>query len=234
MKFCALLVGSAAAGSIEVITSDLYGNTRKSIDNVKAKWSHGISFLGRDATLTGKYDRSAKKDFLNEVSLAGKAGSLNYDVVHNFGSESCGLTVDTKTADGTKVEAKLDAGGLHLPSMSKVTMTRAASVRNTDCELKLAHDFKASESKLKLSTALGSGLKAIATVSSKGNENSLAYDFEYDTDLTEGRTVSAKVNPQSGSGSIEYEDSATIDGTINAKLPLGGKPQVTVKRAWSF
>lgn len=67
-----------------------------------------------------------------------------------------------------------------------------------DCDLEVSHDLTSSESKLKLSTVLGSGLTAIGSLTSKGSASKLAYEVEYDTTLGEGRTLSATVSPADG------------------------------------
>ena len=49
-----------------------------------------------------------------------------------------------------------------------------------------------------------------------------------------GRDLKASLNPKSGTGDIEYVDSKTIDATITAAMDLGGKPKLTLSRAWNF
>ena len=92
-----------------------------------------------------------------------------------------------------------------------------------------------------MSTVVGSGLRAVGLLSSKkgdgkagGLQSSMSYELEYDTELTKGRTLSAKVSPADGTGEVEFIDSATLDATITAAFPLGGKPSVTVTRAFGF
>jgi len=121
-----------------------------------------------------------------------------------------------------------------MPKISKVSASRAATLRGTDCNLQISHEVDSSESKLKLSTLLGSGVKAVGTLATKGGSHDTSYEIEYDTTLTEGRTLSANVNPKDGSGEIEFVDTATLDGELTATIPLGGEPKLTLKRAFKF
>jgi hypothetical protein len=230
----ATLLGVAAAGTVELSTGDLTGRN-PSLDNIKGSWSQALKFLGRDATLSAEYDRNANKDFVNEATLSGSLDRLKYALTTSFDGDA-ELTLETSTDDGTVLEAetvlKGFAGG---PRLTKVTASRSATVQGQDCDLEISHDISASESKLKLSTVLGSGITAIGSLSSKGGDSSLSYELEYDTELTKGRTLSASVSPADGTGEIEYEDSATLgDGTLTATFPLGGAPSITAKREFSF
>lgn len=224
-------VGSAAAGSIEFVSSDI-ASSRRALDNIKAEWSQGLKFLGRAATVSGKYDRSERKDFLKEVSLSGKSGAIDYEMTTNFDDHN-GVSLSTKTQDGTTVQAEGNWNGLSA-RVTKVSASRATTLRGQDCDLELSHELESSESKVTLSTLLGSGVKAIGRLTSANGASKLTYDFEYDTTLSEGRSLSAKVNPQAGTGEVEYEDSKSLDGTLTANFPLGGSPKVTFKRGFTF
>jgi len=79
-----------------------------------------------------------------------------------------------------------------------------------DCDLEVSHDLTSSESKLKLSTVLGSGLTAIGSLTSKGSASKLAYEVEYDTTLGEGRTLSATVSPADGMPTHPCHTRATL------------------------
>ena len=169
----ATLLGVAAAGTVELSTGDLTGSN-PSLDNIKASWSQALKFLGRDATLSAEYDRNANKDFVNEVTLSGSLDRLKYALTTSFDGDA-ELTLETSTDDGTVLEAetvlKGFAGG---PRLTKVTASRSATVQDQDCDLEISHDIGASESKLKLSTVLGSGITAIGSLSSKGGDSSLS------------------------------------------------------------
>ena len=169
----ATLLGVAAAGTVELSTGDLTGRN-PSLDNIKGSWSQALKFLGRDATLSAEYDRNANKDFVNEATLSGSLDRLKYALTTSFDGDA-ELTLETSTDDGTVLEAetvlKGFAGG---PRLTKVTASRSATVQGQDCDLEISHDIGASESKLKLSTVLGSGITAIGSLSSKGGDSSLS------------------------------------------------------------
>jgi len=191
--------------------------------------------LGNDATVTAEYDRAARKDFVKEASLAGAIGKVKYELTNRFGRGAMGLTLETTTQDGTTVEAEGSLEDLSsVPQFTKLTASRSATLRGTDCDLEISHECANSQSKIKLSSVLGSGVKAIGAITTAGGKSDTSYEFEYDTQLTEGRKLSASVNPKDGSGEIEYVDSASIDGELTATIPLGGQPKLTLKRAFKF
>jgi len=230
---CLATLGAVAGGSIELSTNDLTKSSR-SLDNIKAKWSQSLSLLGNDATVSAEYDRGERKDFVKEASLSGAISKVKYELTTRFGGNT-GLTLETTTDDGTTVEAEGSLSTLtSMPSISKLSASRKASLRGQDCNLEISHEVASSESKLKLSTLLGSGVKAIGTLSTKGNAHETTYEFEYDTTLTSGRTLSANVNAKDGSGEIEYVDTASVDGELTATIPLGGEPRLSLKRAFKF
>jgi hypothetical protein len=230
---CLAGLGAVAGGSIELSSNDLTKSGR-SLDNIKATWSQSLNVLGNSATVSAEYDRAERKDFVNEASLAGKIAKVKYELTTRFGGAT-GLTLETTTDDGTTVEAEGSMQTMSsLPKISKVSASRAATLRGTDCNLEISHEVDSNESKLKLSTLLGSGVKAIGTLASKGGSHDTTYEIEYDTTLTEGRTLSANVNPKDGSGEIEFVDTATLDGELTATIPLGGEPKLTLKRAFNF
>lgn len=225
------LAGSAAAGSIEISSSDLSG-PGKAYDNIKGSWSQGCKVFGRSATVTAEYDRSASKNFFSEVSLAGALDKIKYELSTKF-DDVLGLNFETATDDGTTIELESEVSDLHL-KVTKVSAARSATLRGQDCDIELSHSLGPNESKLRLSSVLGSGVTAIGELTSAGGDSSVSYEVEYDTTLTAGRTLTASVKPKDGSGEIEYVDTATLDGTITANIPLGGKPTVSVKRSFEF
>jgi hypothetical protein len=235
-------VAAASAGSVELISGNL-GGANRGLDNIKGTWSQALKVLGRDATVSAEYDHNENENFLSQVSLAGTSGKVQYDLT----SKLRGVTdyaLATTTQDGTTIEVEgavegVLGNGIKDINLSKLTATKAikadtAILGKRDMDLEVSHDVQSSESKIKLSTVLGSGLKAIGQLSSTGKSSKMSYEVEYDTTLSEGRTLSATVSPADGSGEVEYVDSATIDATITATLPLGGSPKVTVKRAFGF
>jgi hypothetical protein len=243
-----------SAGSIELVSGDLT-NTR-GLDNIKGKWSQTMNVFGKESTLTGEYDRNENKNFLKTVSLSGAMDKIKYELTSKMGNQvddgfSLGefgawskrkttrvdFNFETETNDGTTVELVGDVNDMKI-GISKVTASRSATIGGLgvtqDCDIEVSHNLADSESKLKLSSALGSGIKAVGTLTSKAGARTVSYNVEYDATLTEGRTLSASVNPADGSGEVEYEDSATLDATITATVPLGGAPKVTVKRTFGF
>jgi len=231
----ASIIGAAAGGSIELVSGDIAGSG-KVLDNIKGKWSQTLNVFGKQATVTGEYDRNENQNSLKEVSLSGALDKMKYCVSSRFG-DALDYSLETTTDDGTTWEVKGDVQDLKA-RVSKVTASRSTSLsglgQSQDCDLELSHSLPDSASKLKLSTALGSNLKAVGLLSSTAGQRALSYEFEYDTQLTEGRTLSATINPGDGSGEVEFEDSASMDAVINAKLPFGGTPKVTIKRAFGF
>jgi len=231
----AVILGLAAyssAGTLEVSTNDLSGGTAKAYANIKGAWSQGVSIFGRSATLTAEYDRNERDNFLSEVTLSGALDKVKYELSTKFGSAKA-LTLGTTTDDGTALEIESEISDLHM-KVTKLSASRATTLRGQACDLELSHALGDNESKLKLSSVLGSGVSATGSLTTKGGASSVAYEVDYETDLTKGRKLTANVKPQDGSGEIEYVDSATLDGTITANVPLGGKPTVSIKRAWSF
>lgn len=220
----------ASAGSIELISSDLSGGSNRVIDNIVGKWSQTLKFLGNEATLEASYDRSANKDFLDSASLSGKNGDVSYECTTTFAGD-LELTASADTKDGTSVEVVAN----NKDGVTKLSAGRDTKMFDRDVAVEASHTVKDGSSKLKLSSVLGHGLTASGTVTmAKGGSRSEEYELEYASSLGDGREVSATVNPASGSGEIEYVDSATVDATLTASMELGGKPKVTLRRAWDF
>jgi hypothetical protein len=230
---CLAGLGAVSAGSIELSSNDLSQGGR-ALDNIKAKWSQSLNVLGNSAVVSAEYDRAERSDFVKSASLSGAIAKVKYELTTKFGGAT-DLALETTTDDGTKVEAEGSLDTLSsVPRISKLTASRAATLRGTDCDLEISHEVSSKQSKLKLSTLLGSGVKAVGTIATQGGSHDTSYELEYDTKLTEGRTLSASVNPKDGSGEIEFVDSATIDGELTATIPLGGEPKLTLKRAFKF
>jgi len=225
----AFSVATASAGSIEMASN--LGSSGLSLDSFKGKWSQAVKLFGADTRLSADFTR----DGASEVAFEGKSGALDYKATVNS-KESADFEVSTATADGTTIGAEGSISPMSSKlSLSKVSATRAVSVRDQDCDLALSHELGSSKSELKLSTSLGSGVTASGTITTQDGASSTAYEVGYDTTLTSGRTLSATLNPADGTGEVEYEDTATIsDATITATMPLGGSPKLGVKRAFSF
>jgi len=220
-------VGMALGGSVELVSSDLSGSgAGRVLDNIKGTWSQTLKFLGNDATLEAEYDRNANERFLDSATISGKLDDVNYELKTKFGGEMA-LTVSADTADGTTVEAVATKND----GITKVTATRSTKIQGRDVDVEASHAVKSGESKLKLSSVLGHGVKAIVNLGPKQDAD---YELEYESSIGEGRKLSANVNPKDGSGEIEFVDNKSIDATVTASMPLGGKPKVTVKRAWNF
>jgi hypothetical protein len=239
MKTCMIVASFAAVaygGSVELVSGDLSGGN-KALDNIKAKWSQSLKVLGNAATVTGSYDRSANENFLNEATLTGSVGKgkVDYELTTKFNS-GLDYEVSTKTDDGSSIsmEGSVDLLSASDIQVRKVSASKTTNLRGNDYDVELSHDLSEGESKIKMSTVLGAGVKAIGTLTNKGGSTSKGYEVEYDTTLNEGRTLSASINPDAGSGEIEYVDSSTLDGTLTATIPLGGSPSVTFKRSFGF
>jgi hypothetical protein len=248
----ATTAASALAGSIEVVSTDLSQGNR-GLGNIKGQWSQTLSLFGQDATVAAEYDRAEKEDGPTEVSLSGSNGDINYKVKQADGARD--LTLSTKS-NGVSVEANLDESGIKSVDFSTeqsgvtieasagndgirtVTASGDVDAGSQNVNYELEHTLASGDSKLKLSSVLGNGLKAIANIArSKNGDMSTDYNLEYETELQAGRTVSARINGD-GSGDIELEDTTTLsaqEATIVANMDLGGSsPSVTVKRSWAF
>jgi hypothetical protein len=227
----AAVVAAGNGGTVTLSSGDLSGD--RNLDNVKARWSKGLKLGKGDHTISAEYDRNSKKDWLSEVSLSGALDKLKYEVTSKF-SGVTDVKLETTTTDGTTLQVEGNVDNM-IGSVSKVTATRATNMLDRDFALELSHDLVDSESKLKLSSVLGSGVTALGTFVTKGGSSSTTYELEYETDLTAGRSLSASFNPKAGTGEMEFEDTATLnDVTINAKFPLGGSPAISIKRAFGF
>jgi hypothetical protein len=222
-------IASVEARSVTLSSSDLTKGGR-GLDNIEGEWSQKLNFLGNDATLTGNYDRNEREDFLSEASLSGAFDKVKYELRKKFGGQTS-LSLETEASGAVlEVEAN-DADGL-----TSVTAKKGAKLGGQECDFEVSHDAKDNGSKIKLSSVLGGGVTASGIVSmDKSGDTSAATEVEYDASLGDGRSLHAEFNPNDGSGEVEYTDTATIaTATLTAKMPLGGKPSVSVKRSWSF
>jgi hypothetical protein len=219
---------TSAERNIQLVTSDLSHGGRV-IDNVKGRWTQTLKFLGAEANIDAEYDRKTREDFLSQATLSGKLDDVSYEVKTSF-KDTHELTLSADTKDGTNVEMVAD----NKAGLTKLTASRGVKVQGKECNIEASHARQSAESKLKLSSLLGHGVSGSATWTVGSKPDAAEYELEYETELTNGRSVSAKLNPKDGSGDITYEDSKTLDATITASMDLGGKPKVTVQRAWAF
>lgn len=219
----------AAERTIELVSSDLSGSNR-ALDNIKGRWSQTLKFMGAEANIDAEYDRKSRENFLSEATISGKVDDVSYELKTEFG-DTHELTLAADTKDGTALEVVADVGAKN--GISKLTAARGVKIQGQDVNVEASHTPKSSESKVKLSSVLGHGVSGTATWLVGSKLNSADYELEYASNVA-GRDVSATVNPKDGTGEIEYVDSKTVDATITASLDLGGKPKVSVKRAWTF
>lgn len=237
VSFAAVVYG----GSVDLSTGDLSGGS-KALDNIKAKWTQSLNVFGNKANLEAEYDRGVNENFLSGATLTGSSGKINYEANTDFGGSTLDVTLGTTTDDGSSVEVE---GTVNLLSASDLSVTKVSATKTTklnsvgglqagEYDVELSHNLKDNQSKIKMSTVIGAGVKAIGTMTKKGDDHSTGVEVEYDTTLTDGRTLSASVNPADGSGEIEYVDTSSLDGTLTATMPLGGQPKVTFKRSFGF
>lgn len=176
-------------------------------------------------------EATANEDGLQSVTFTTDQNGVNVEANANMdGLQSVSFSTEQ---NGMTLEAEAGTDGLRTVSASG---EMDAGSQNVNYELE--HTLASGDSKLKLSSVLGNGLKAIANIArSKAGDISTDYNLEFESELNKGRTVSARMNAD-GSGEFELEDSETLAGqeaVITAKMDLGGSsPSVTVKRAWSF
>ena len=220
----------AGERSIELLSSDLSGGSgNRALANIKGRWSQTLKFLGADANIEAEYDRNARKEFLNEATISGKVDDVSYELKTGFG-DSHELTLSADTKDGTALEVVAD----NKNGLTKLTAARDVKVQGQACNLEASHERSSSTSKLKLSSVLGHGVSGSATWLVGSKLDSADVDLEYEASVSDGRSVKANLNPRDGTGDVEYVDTKTIDATVTASMDLGGKPKLTVKRAWSF
>jgi hypothetical protein len=200
--------------------------------NFKVKQADGA----RDLTLSTKSNGVSVEANLDESGLKSVDFSTEQNGVNLEASlDSSGLkSVDLSTEqNGVTLAASGGSGGI-----DTVTASGDVDAGSQNVNYELEHTLASGDSKLKLSSVLGNGLKAIANIArSKNGDMSTDYNLEYETELQAGRTVSARINGD-GSGDIELEDTTTLsaqEATIVANMDLGGSsPSVTVKRSWAF
>lgn len=222
-------VGVASAErSIQLVSSDLSGGG-KVIDNIKGKWSQTLKFLGAEATIDAEYDRKNRQDFLSEARLSGKVDDVNYELKTGFG-DTHELTLTTDTKDGTALEVV----GNNNDGITRLAASRDVKIQSQNCNLEASHARQSKQSKLKLSSVLGHGVSASVDWTVGDRLLDADAEIEYASSISEGRDLNAKLNPKTGSGDIEYVDTKTLDATITASMDLGGKPQLSVSRGWSF
>jgi hypothetical protein len=218
----------AAERSIELVSSDLSGGNRV-LDTVKGRWSQTLKFLGAEAKIDAQYDRKERENFLSEATFSGKVDDVSYELKTEFG-DSHELTLSTDTSDGTSLELVGD----NKNGLTKLTAGRGVKIQGQDCNLEASHERQSGNSKLKLSSVLGHGVSGSASWQVGSKLADADYELEYASKVSDGRNIAASLNPKDGSGDIEYTDSKTLDATVTASMDLGGKPKVSVKRAWSF
>jgi len=219
---------AAGERQIELLSSDLSGGS-KVLDNVRGRWSQSLKFLGAEAKLEAEYDRKARQDFLKEASLSGKVDDVSYELKTGFG-DTTELKLATDTTDGTAIEVLADSKN----GLTKLTAGRDVKIQGRGCNLEASHERQSSTSKVTLSSVLGHGLSGKATWKVGDDLKSSDMELQYASSVSDGRDVKATLNPKDGSGDIEYVDTKSLDATITASMDTGGKPKLTLKRAWNF
>lgn len=137
--------------------------------------ARSLKVLGNAATVTGSYDRSANENFLNEATLTGSVGKgkVDYELTTKFNS-GLDYEVSTKTDDGSSIsmEGSVDLLSASDIQVRKVSASKTTNLRGNDYDVELSHDLSEGESKIKMSTVLGAGVKAIGTLTNKGGSTS--------------------------------------------------------------
>ena len=153
---------------------------------------------------------------------------MNYELKTGFG-DTHELTLTTNTAEGATLEVVADNSN----GLTKVSAARDVKLQGQDVNVEVSHARQSGDSKLKFSSVLGHGVSGEATWQVGNKLTDLDTELKY-AGAVNGRDLTAKLNPKSGSGNVEYVDSKSIDATVTASMDLGGKPELTLKRAWSF
>ena len=212
----------------ELLSSDLSGRGTKVLDNVKGKWSQTLKFLGAEAKVDAEYDRKARENFLSEATISGKVDDVNYELKTGFG-DTHELTLTTNTAENIALEVVADNSN----GLTKVSAARDVKIQGQDVNVEVSHARQSGDSKLKFSSVLGHGVSGETTWQVGNKLTDLDTELNYEGAVN-GRDLKATLNPKSGSGNVEYVDSKSIDATITASMDLGGKPSLSLKRAWNF
>ena len=137
--------------------------------------ARSLKVLGNAATVTGSYDRSENENFLNEATLTGSVGKgkVDYELTTKFNS-GLDYEVSTKTDDGSSIsmEGSVDLLSASDIQVRKVSASKTTNLRGNDYDVEISHDLGEGESKIKMSTVLGAGVKAIGTLTNKGGATS--------------------------------------------------------------
>jgi hypothetical protein len=235
--------GAACANTAEVHTSNLNGGGG-AFDNLKASWGKALNIGSHKTNMNCKYDYSANKDFLKEVSFSGdltNAGdvSVGYEVTRDFKSKDTEVKL-TAASQGTQLSATYNDN-----SLQEVGAERDVDIGDQKVNVSPSWLVQAKTARVKLMSRMNGGDRISAQVDYNTDKNDATYEVGYDHNLEEGRDISATIKPNSKEVEIDYVDNKFENGatwTASASVPLENSgnnnildaAKLTLKRSWQW
>jgi len=233
--------GAACANTAEVHTSNLNGGGG-AFDNLKASWGKALNIGSHKTNMNCKYDYSANKDFLKEVSFSGdltNAGdvSVAYEVTRDFKSKDTEVKL-TAASQGTQLSATYNDN-----SLQEVGAERDVDIGDQKVNLQPSWLVKAKTARVKMMSAIDSANSVNAQVDYDTNGGAATYEVGYSRSIKDGQSLSATLQPSSKDLELELVDNTFEQGatwTANANVNLGDSAnlmdnaKLTLSRAWNW
>jgi len=189
-----------------------------------------------------KYDYSANKDFLKEVSFSGdltNSGdvSVGYEVTRDFKNKDTEVKL-TAAAQGTHLSATYNGN-----SLQEVGANRDLEVGEQKVNVQPSWLVKARTARVKMMSAIDSANSVNAQVDYDTNGGAATYEVGYSRSMKDGQTLSATLQPSSKDLELELVDNTFEQGatwTANANVNLGDSSNImdnaklTLSRAWNW
>jgi hypothetical protein len=230
-------IGAVCANTAEVHTSNLNGGGG-AFDNLKASWGKALNLGSHKTNMNCKYDYSANKDFLKEVSFSGELTSdVSYEVTRDFGKKDTEIVL-TASKDGTEVSATYNDNALQ-----EVGATRDVELGDQRVNMQPSWLVKAKTARVKMMSALDSSNSVNAQVDYETEGGAMSYEVGYTRSMKDGQTLTATLQPSSKDLELElvdssFENGATWTANANVNLENGANimdnAKVTLSRAWNW
>jgi len=240
-KFAIGFLPLALAGSAELNI----GNVRSgaTFDNLKASWGKALEVAGFKTNLDCKYDYSANKEGLDEVSLSG-------DLVEATGDDDIAVGYKlTRHVASKKNDLKLTAstkgttlyGEYNDNQLEEIGAAREVEIGDQKVQVEPSYKVQAKTARVKLMSALSGG-KVAATVDYNGGDVDVD-EVSFEKELEAGRSVTATLTPKTQNLEVEYKDDKFESGaswTATANVPLEDSNNIldaaklTLSRAWTW